>query len=42
MKEEIETLKKNETWELVSKPKYIRPINYKWVYKLKTRPDGIT
>jgi hypothetical protein len=40
MKEEIEALKGNQTWELVPKPKDVRPISCKWVYKIKTRSDG--
>jgi hypothetical protein len=35
MKEEIEALKGNQTWELVPKPKDVRPISCKWVYKTK-------
>jgi hypothetical protein len=40
MKEEIEALKGNQTWELVPKPKDVRPISCKWVYKIKTHSDG--
>jgi hypothetical protein len=40
MKEEIEALKGNQIWELVPKPKDVRPISCKWVYKIKTRSDG--
>ena len=40
MKEEITALDKNQTWELVPKPKEAKPISCKWVYKVKTRPDG--
>lgn len=40
MEKEIKALKQNETWELVSRPTRVQPISCKWVYKMKTRPDG--
>ena len=40
MEEEITALEQNQTWELVPKPKEVKPISYKWVYKIKTRPEG--
>ncbi|KAL6327017.1 hypothetical protein AAG906_013184 [Vitis piasezkii] len=40
MKEEIAALKRNQTWELVPKPRDVEPISYKWVYKIKRRTDG--
>lgn len=40
MDEDISALNQNQTWDLVPKPKDVRPISCKWVYKLKTRPDG--
>ncbi|KAL0549968.1 hypothetical protein IC582_014463 [Cucumis melo] len=40
MEEEVDTLKKNHTWDLVPKPKDVKPISCKWVYKVKTRADG--
>ncbi|KAL6335511.1 hypothetical protein AAG906_029754 [Vitis piasezkii] len=40
MKEEITALKRNQTWELVPKPRDVEPISYKWVYKIKRRIDG--
>ncbi|RVW83189.1 Retrovirus-related Pol polyprotein from transposon TNT 1-94 [Vitis vinifera] len=40
MKEEIAALKRNQTWELVPKPRDVEPISYKWVYKIKRRIDG--
>lgn len=40
MEEEIQTLVQNETWELVPKPKDVKPISCKWVYKIKCYPDG--
>ena len=40
MEEEIKALDANQIWELVPKPKDVKPISCKWVYKVKTRPDG--
>lgn len=40
IKEVIEALRQNETWELVPKPKKVCPITCKWIYKLKIQPDG--
>lgn len=40
MYEEMKALIKNETWDLVPKPKGINPITYKWVYKLKHKANG--
>ena len=40
MREEIDTLLKNETWDLVPKPASCQPISCKWVYKLKRKSDG--
>ncbi|KAL4355035.1 hypothetical protein GQ457_06G000650 [Hibiscus cannabinus] len=40
MEEEIKALNENQTWDLVPKPKDVKPISCKWVYKVKTRPDG--
>ena len=40
MAEEIAALERNSTWDLVSLPPCVRPITCKWVYKIKTRPDG--
>lgn len=40
MQEEVEALKKNETWELVPKPENCKPITCKWVYRLKKKSDG--
>ncbi|GKV38633.1 hypothetical protein SLEP1_g46522 [Rubroshorea leprosula] len=40
MEEEIKALKQNQTWELVPKPNDVKPVSCKWVYKVKTRPDG--
>lgn len=40
MQEEVEALMKNETWELVPKPKDSEVVTCKWVYKLKKSSDG--
>ena len=40
MKEEINVLEQNQTWDLVPKPKHVKPISCKWVYKIKHCPDG--
>lgn len=39
MEEEIQALRQNETRDLVPKPKDVKPISCKWVYKVKTRTD---
>ena len=40
MKEEMDSLKKNKTWELIKLPKDIKRVGCKWVFKLKKRVDG--
>ena len=40
MVEEIAALERTGTWDLVSPPSGVRPITYKWVYRIKTRSDG--
>ncbi|KAH9726925.1 hypothetical protein KPL70_008466 [Citrus sinensis] len=40
MKDEITALEQNQTWELVPKPKDVKPISCRWVYKIKHRSDG--
>ena len=40
MAEEIATLEHTGTWDLVPHLAHVRPITYKWVYKVKTRSDG--
>lgn len=39
MQEELRTIKKNNTWELVENS-IKKPIDVKWVYKLKLMLDG--
>ena len=33
-------IKKNQTWELVDRPKHKKAIGVKWVYRTKFNPDG--
>jgi hypothetical protein len=40
MAEDIATLERTGTWDLVTCPPLVRLITYKWVYKVKTRSDG--
>jgi hypothetical protein len=40
MAEEIATLERTGTWDLVPLPPHVTPITCKWVYKVKTRSDG--
>ena len=40
MREEIDALLKNETWDLVRKPAGFQPVSCKWVYRLKRKSDG--
>jgi len=37
---EIDALVSNHTWDIVSTPPNVRPIGFKWVYKIKRGPDG--
>ena len=40
MAEEMDSLKENQVWKLVPLPPEQKLIKSKWVFKLKTRPDG--
>jgi len=40
MKEELESIERNGTWELVKLPKGKKAIGVKWVYKVKHKPNG--
>ena len=40
MEQELKSLKENKVWELVELPKDRKIIGSKWVYKLKSGPDG--
>ena len=39
MKEELRAIEKNKTWELVERTNK-KPIDVKWIYKVKRRPNG--
>jgi hypothetical protein len=41
MKQELESVEKNRTWELVDLPASHRPISLKWVFKLKMDEKGL-
>ncbi|KOM41011.1 hypothetical protein LR48_Vigan04g120900 [Vigna angularis] len=41
MQEEIDSIERNQTWELVDLPSNKRPIALKWVYKSKINPQGV-
>ena len=40
MEQEMKSLKENEVWEMVELPKDRKTVGSKWVYKLKSGPDG--
>ena len=40
MKEELDALTKNHTWDLVTLPLGQSMVGYKWIYKIKTHFDG--
>ena len=40
MKEELDALSKNHTWDLVTLPLRKSVVGCKWIYKIKTRSDG--
>ena len=40
MNEEMNSLQKNETWDLVDCPKGKKPVGCRWVYTVKYKPDG--
>jgi Reverse transcriptase (RNA-dependent DNA polymerase) len=39
MKEELDALERNETWEIVQLPKGKKVVGCKWIYKLKYNSD---
>lgn len=40
IKEELELIEKNKTWELVYLPQGKKSIGVRWVYKVKENPKG--
>jgi hypothetical protein len=40
MREEFKSIEKNNTWVLMDKAVSKRPIDVKWVFKLKMKPNG--
>lgn len=40
MVEELQSIEKNQTWELVDLPDKKKKIDVKWVFKVKLNPDG--
>lgn len=40
MKSEIKSLQENQTWEMADLPRGSKALPSKWVYKVKTNPDG--
>lgn len=40
VQDEISALIKNQTWELVTRPKDVSPVGCKWVFSLKYNSDG--
>ena len=40
MKEELDALTKNHTWDLVTLPPRQSVVGCKWIYKIKTRSNG--
>lgn len=40
VKEKLDALQKNDTWELNNLPKGAKPISWKWIYKVKRNVDG--
>ncbi|KAL0453131.1 UNVERIFIED_CONTAM: Retrovirus-related Pol polyprotein from transposon RE1 [Sesamum latifolium] len=40
MRQELEALEKNNTWEIVLLPEGKKAIGSKWVFKVKLKPDG--
>ncbi|XP_052117556.1 uncharacterized mitochondrial protein AtMg00810-like [Arachis duranensis] len=41
MKDELNALELNKIWRLVDCPTGVKPVGYKWVYRIKRKPDGL-
>ncbi|GKG11009.1 retrotransposon protein, putative, ty1-copia subclass, partial [Tanacetum coccineum] len=41
MKEEMDSLRKNKTWELVDHPAGQKLVSYKWLFKIKKGIEGV-
>ncbi|KAL6418587.1 hypothetical protein ACFW04_011989 [Cataglyphis niger] len=41
MKEEMNSLKKNKTWEIVNLSKKAKALENKWIYRFKKKTDGL-
>ncbi|KAL0322020.1 UNVERIFIED_CONTAM: hypothetical protein Scaly_2498400 [Sesamum calycinum] len=41
MQDEIEALRRNDTWELMPKLENSQPVTWKWVYRLKKKSDSV-
>ena len=40
IKNEIDSILQNHTWELVDLPQGNKPLGSKWIFKRKLKPDG--
>ena len=40
MNEEMKSLQKNETWELIECPPRKKPVGCRWIYTVKYKADG--
>jgi hypothetical protein len=40
MQDELDALQRNQTWQLVPRPRHANIITGKWVFKHKFHPDG--
>ena len=36
----VESIFQNHTWELVDLPPGLKPLGYKWIFKMKMEADG--
>ena len=41
MDEEMSSLMKNKTWELIEKPTKTKTVSCKWIFKIKDRISGV-